>query len=101
LEGVLHERITIRDELQEAYDYIKTERDILIKSRDNSYPDSKGMDHFVKEDDGMLRMKSCEEMWGKSYEEVYSELHRYEKLIEEKDTKTLQTIVNNRKWLWT
>jgi hypothetical protein len=47
------------------------------------------------------RMKSVEEIYGMSYEEAYREVHRLEKLIEDKDTEAMIGIIKNRQYLWT
>jgi hypothetical protein len=91
-------------ELRAVYDYIKVERPALEEQYDNSYPtpSSKEInDLFVKNEDGNYTMRSCEEMYGLSYEEAYAETHRLEALIEEKDMWAMQTIIKHYQKLWT
>lgn len=104
-------REPVRKELEEIYEYIKTDRSILQKELDESYPTSiNGGDLLdlcepIVEEDGKTvksyRMKSAEEIYGMSYEEAYREVHRLEKLIEDKDTEAMIGIINNRQYLWT
>ena len=90
-------------ELRSVYNYIKTERPQLEEQHDNSYPtsNSKGGDFFVQDADGRYTMRSCEDLYGLSYEEAYAETHRLEKLIEEKDMSAMLTIVKHYQRLWT
>ena len=46
-------------------------------------------------------MKTCEERYGKSYEEVYAEVNRLEALIDKKDTKIITDLAKNRNYFWT
>jgi hypothetical protein len=46
-------------------------------------------------------MKTCEERYGMSYEEVYSEVNRLEALIDKKDTKVITELIKNRDYFWT
>ena len=94
------------DELRAVYNYIKTERPDLEKQHEHSYPTrtrtGNGIDDlFVKTADGHSTMRSCEEMYGMSYEEAYAETHRLEALIEEKDMWAMQTIIKHYQKLWT
>jgi hypothetical protein len=90
-------------ELRSVYNYIKTERPQLEDQYNNSYPtpNSKGGDFFVQDADGRYTMRSCEDLYGLSYEEAYAETHRLEKLIEEKDMSAMLTIVKHYQRLWT
>ena len=90
-------------ELRSVYNYIKTERPQLEEQHDNSYPtsNSKGGDFFVQDADGRYTMRSCEDLYGMSYEEAYAETHRLEALIEEKDMWAMQTIIKHYQKLWT
>jgi hypothetical protein len=72
-------------ELRDVYVYIKTERALLQKQHDESYPDYP------------LPL----ELEGKSYNEVYAETNRLEKLIKEKDQWAMHAIVNHVGYLWT
>lgn len=105
------QREPIRKELEEIYEYIKNERPLLQKQLDEAYPvPVNGGDFFdrceeVLEDDGKTvkhyRMKSCEEIYGKSFQEAYADVHRIEALIEDKDTWAMTGIIKNRAYLWT
>jgi hypothetical protein len=72
-------------ELLNVYDYVKTERALLQKQHDESYPD----------------YPLPPELEGKGYHEVYAETNRLEKLIEEKDQWAMHTIVTRVGYLWT
>ncbi len=104
-------REPVRKELESIYEYIKTDRPLLQKELDGSYPkpiDGDGIvDRFIPilEEDGKTvkhyTMKSVEEIYGMSYEQAYGEVHRLEKLIEDKDTEAMIGIIKNRQYLWT
>lgn len=101
-------REPIRKELEEIYEYIKTDRARLEKELDESYPKAiNGGDLFdhLEEDDSngkkMYKLKSCEEIYGMSYEEAYCEVRRLEALIEERDTWAMTGIIKHRDYLWT
>jgi len=89
--------------LREVYNYVKTERAALEAAHDNSYPIplSPSKDLFIKNEDGNRTMRSCEDVYGMSYEDAYAETHRLEKLIEEKDLWAMNTIVKYYQYLWT
>lgn len=92
-------------ELRAVYNYIKVERPQLEEQYNNSYPTLKSSkeinDIFVEDADGNSTMKSCEELYGLSYEEAYAETHRLEALIEEKDMWAMQTIIKHYQKMWT
>lgn len=67
--------------LEKAYNYIVVERPDLEAKMNNAYP-----------------IDDCRT---KSYEELYGEVDRYEKLIEETDTKVLIDLIKYRKYMWT
>lgn len=104
-------REPIRKELEQAYEYIKTDRAILQKELDAAYPTAINggcmLDRIVPHltEDGTeihgWKMKSCEEMYGMSYEKAYAEVNRLEKLITDRDTECMMIIVKNREYLWT
>lgn len=92
--------------LEGAYKYITIERPQLEKQMDASYPEAKLDDWFGeaetdKNGNVTHRMKTCEERYGKSYEEVYGEVNRLEALINEKDTKVITEMVKRRDYFWT
>ena len=101
-------REPVRKELEEIYEYIKNERPNLQKELDDSYPtvlvgDSmfSRFDEILKEDGKKVKSyKTCEELYGKSYQETYSEVHRLEKLIDIRDTWAMTGIIKNRQYLW-
>jgi hypothetical protein len=72
--------------LKEAYDYIKTERPLLDKALADSYPDIDLTD--------TIKLKQ-------PYHIAYAETNRLEKELEEKDLKTMTTIVKHWQFLWT
>jgi hypothetical protein len=104
-------REPIRKELDEVYEYIKTTRKVLQDTLGSSYPEAiNGGDLFdrltpIMGEDGktiiLYEMKSCEEIYGKSYEEAYADVRRIEDLIEQKDAWAMETIVKHRNYLWT
>lgn len=92
--------------LEGAYKYITIERPELQKRMDAAYPEAKIDDWFGEAEtdrNGNVtrRMKTCEERYGKSYEEVYREVNRIEALIDEKDTKVITEMVKRRDYFWT
>ncbi len=94
--------------LRSVYNYIKTERPMLEKEHDNSYPEElpgvHGMFREPKVDAAGNKsscMRSCEELYGMSFEEAYAETNRLEKLIEEKDLWAMNAIVKYHQHLWT
>ena len=73
---------------------------------DASYTEAKLDDWFGeaetdKNGNVTRRMKTCEERYGKSYDEVYGEVNRIETLINEKDTKVITEMVKRRDYFWT
>lgn len=80
-EGSSESHIKFAKELRECYEYIKNERPRL----DKIYWDS-----FPKDD-----------AYTGDYNVDYADVNRLEKEIEDKDTKWLTWIVNNRGFLWT
>lgn len=92
--------------LEGAYKYITIERPELQKQMDAAYPEAKLDDWFGEEETDKhgnvtRRMKTCEERYGKTYEEVYGEVNRIEALIDEKDTKVITEMVKHRSYFWT
>lgn len=92
--------------LESAYKYITVERSQLEKQMDAAYPEANLGDMFDEPEtdkNGLVtrRMKTCEERYGKSYEEVYKEVNRLESLINETDTKVLIEMIKNRDFFWT
>jgi hypothetical protein len=92
--------------LEDSYKYITVERPILEKQMNDSYPETKWDDMFgepKKDDHGNVTrtMKSCEERYGKPYEEIYGEVNRLETLIDKKDTEVLTELIKNRNYFWT
>lgn len=99
----------VRTDLEQAYKIIKEELPQLNEAFNNSYPkplkegDSLFSNMEEETSDGVkvYKMKSCEEIYGMSYEEAYAEHNRLEKLISEKTTWVLEKIVQHRGHLWT
>ena len=73
--------------LEKAYQYITVERLQLQKDLDAAYPP--------------LTAKRLTEINRNSYEEEYAEVHRIEKLIQDKDTKILTETIKYRQYFWT
>ena len=73
--------------LEKAYQYITVERPQLQKDLDAAYPP--------------LTAKRLTEINRDSYEEEYAEVHRIEKLIQDKDTKILTETIKYRQYFWT
>jgi hypothetical protein len=73
--------------LEKAYQYTTVERPQLQKDLDAAYPP--------------LTAKRLTEINRDSYEEEYAEVHRIEKLIQDKDTKTLTETIKYRQYFWT
>jgi hypothetical protein len=90
-------------ELLAAYKHIKV-RDQLEREAFDAYPKCRQDDIFVKDENcklGSYYMKSCEELYGCSFEEAYGKCMQLENELEEKDEKALQTILKYRSYLWT
>ena len=73
--------------LEKAYQYVTVERPQLQKDLDAAYPP--------------LTAKRLTEINHISYEEEYAEVHRIEKLIQDKDTKILTETIKYRQYFWT
>lgn len=95
--------LTTDRELREVYNYIKTERPDLVEQHENSYPTPQqpNTEFFTKGEDGHYTLRSCEELYGMSYEEAYAETHRLEALLEEKDMWAMKTIIKHYQKMWT
>lgn len=93
--------------IESAYAYITKERPSLEKQMEEAYPKENNFDDLFYDDgkdkNGNVtrRMKTCEERYGKSYEEVYGEVNRLEALIDKRDTETLKGLIERRAFLWT
>lgn len=95
-------------ELKEAYTYVKNERPQLLIDLDNSYPvmlnpNEDSFEPLQELENGLWVsvFKTCEERYGKSYEEVYRETNRLEALISEKDQWAMNIITKHVGYLWT
>ena len=73
--------------LEKAYQYVAVERPQLQKDLDDAYPP--------------LTAKRLTEINHISYEKEYAEVHRIEKLIQDKDTKVLTETIKYRQYFWT
>ncbi len=71
--------------LAAAADWIEKARPALEKQKDNSYPPL-----------GPFKERS-----GKTYEELYGEVNRIEKLINETDSNILKQMIEYRDYMWT
>lgn len=99
-EKYIEERKKVRDVLEYCYNYVKNERSIMEKGLDGSYPES-DVDMVEMMENGMYRMKSCEERYGCSYEEAYENVHYWENRIKNEDTFVMEEIIKYREYLWT
>lgn len=77
--------------IKKIYDWIKFERPAKQKELDAAYP-SIDLDELYKG----LGIHP-----GKNYDELYKDVNRIEKEIDDKDTECLTWIVTNRQILWT
>lgn len=106
LDGSWSNAVEEKEEISKVYNYIKNERPLLQKELDTAYP--------VMIDDNMInssydpvkkvwvnKMKSCDEMYGMSYNEAYQKVNWIEGLIKEKDTDAMMKIIKHRDYLWT
>ena len=92
--------------LEYSYKYITIERPQLEKQKDAAYPESNfdnlfGEPETDKSGNVTRTMKSCEERYGKPYEELYAEVNKLENLIDQTDTKILTELIKNRNYFWT
>lgn len=77
----------IYTEIQDAYEYVKNERPILLKAFEDSFPD-------VIIDDKGIRTHL-------PYEEAYRENNRLEALLEKKDYDAMHAVIKHVGVLWT
>ena len=92
--------------LEGAYKYITIERPELELQMGAAYPEADFDNLFCepetdKHGNTTRRMRSCEERYGKTYEEIYGEVNRLEALIDKKDTKVITEMVKRRDYFWT
>ena len=93
--------------LEAAYKYITVERPELQKQMGAAYPKETNLNEsfFASKTDEhgnvTRQWKSCEERYGKSYEEVYGEVNRLEALIDKRDTEVLTELIKRRDYFWT
>jgi hypothetical protein len=83
-----------------VYTYIKYTRPQLEAELEQSYPKLL-TDDMTKSDNDKTYFKSCEELYGMSYQDAYANVNRIEELIREKDAWALSTIVKHYDVLWT
>lgn len=86
--------------LENAYQYITKERQKYEQAMDDAYPPYRPLDEMFKpiEKDG----KTMYQMVSRGpYEEIYGEVNRLEKLIDELDTATLSNFIKYRHFFWT
>ena len=93
--------------LEDSYKYITVERPELEKQKDAAYPKTDDVSDWFGEEEtdknGVVTrtMKTCEERYGKSYEEVYAEVNRLDALIDKRDTKILTDLIKKRNYFLT
>jgi hypothetical protein len=101
------EHKSFADWLEKVYHYITVEKPKLELDLNNAYPqvDITFEEEFTPEyennNSNVYRMKSLEETYGKTYQEVYGEVHRIEALIFSKETEILTQMVQYRDHFWT
>jgi hypothetical protein len=93
--------------IEGAYAYITDVRPCLQKKMEDAYPEevsfSENMWDLEKGKDGTktYKMKSCEEAYGKTYEQLYGRVDMYETQIINKDTEILTDMIKYRQFFWT
>jgi hypothetical protein len=91
--------------LTEVYNYLKNERPQIQQRIDDSHPvptndgsilypihDAKGKETFA--------VRSCEEIYGMSYQEAFGRVRMGEEELFEKDTLAMNKIIEYRVYLW-
>lgn len=97
-------RMRIRGELEAAYRYIKYTKPRMIKERQNLHPIPLiGREDWFKPIEGStnVRMTSCEERYGMTYQEAYGPMNDLEEEMKALDTFYMEIIIYNRESLWT
>jgi hypothetical protein len=92
------------DWIEKAYVYITTTRPQLEKDLENAYPPLPPINELFKEEvdaKGQKIFRYISPIKQGTYEEVYGEVNRLEKLIHEKDTEFLTELIKNRDFFWT
>lgn len=92
--------------LEEFYNFIKVEMPRINKEILSSTPDVPLNKWFKKEKDinsksTIHRLKSCEELFGKSYQQVYGKSLRLEEKLRKLETKFLKELIDYRFFFWT
>jgi hypothetical protein len=92
--------------LESAYKYITIGRPELEQQMEAAYPECNFDDMFEepktdKHGNVTRTMKTCEQRYGKTYEELYGNVNRLEALITKKDTKVITELIKNRDYFWT
>jgi hypothetical protein len=77
-----------KKKIQEIYNWAKTGKFELQKKIDNAYPE-------------MTLDKIEEGVSKKTYKQLYGEVNKLEKLLEDTNTKYMVWLIENRKILWT
>jgi hypothetical protein len=89
--------------LEWAYNYITMERPAYEKAQEDAYPPFRPIEEIfgpAKTDEkGRTYYEHIPQK--QSYEELYGEVNRLEKLIEDTDTKVLTEFVQHRGYFWT
>lgn len=91
------------DDVKYAYEYIKNRRPALEKALDDAYPPHVDFEDMFGEpnEQGLYTMKTSEELYGAPHEEVYANVRKIEKEIDDTDQKVLHLIIKHRRTLWT
>ena len=88
--------------LEKAYNYITKERPSLENDMNKAYPPSRSLEEmFTPTTDEQGRRMFTMVDDGIPYEVKYAEVNRIEKLINDKDTETLNELIKRRDYFWT
>lgn len=85
----VEDQVKFKQWLDSAYNYITVERPTLEKQQSDAYP---------SHEDAQASLCGSKE---KSYDELYGEVNRIEKLIDNTDTKILKEMIEYRDYMWT
>lgn len=89
--------------LEWAYNYITQERPAYEQAMEDAYPPMRPIDEILgpakTDESGRTYYEQIPRK--ETYEELYSEVNRLEKLIEDTDTKVLTEFIKNRGFFWT
>jgi len=95
--------------LESFYKFIKVEKPRMEKQVLNAIPDVPLSKWFkpletkslVQNKLQVRELKSCQELFGKSYEQVYNKSNKLEQKLTEMETKFLKELIEYRAFFWT